>query len=168
MPTGVIQRVSIDSQSGWRWCQKCQGLVFAGGSSRAGSQLVFLHANPGPCFAGAKHDTSRSAAYAVPFARGGAGMHSRWAWCYKCQGLYSTVHKHGHWCPAGDKHDGSRSPAYAVPFGPAGAGMQAGWAWCKSCTGLFYALNPDAGACVSGTKHNRLHGAPFALAMGSG
>src|SRR5437879_3945417 len=45
----------MSMQSGWRWCQKCQGLVFAGNPS------------PGPCPAGGQHDGGQSGAYAVQF-----------------------------------------------------------------------------------------------------
>lgn len=39
-----------DQQPNWRWCNKCQGLVFGGGS-------------PAPCQAGGVHDLAESSDY---------------------------------------------------------------------------------------------------------
>src|SRR5262249_18844163 len=47
--------ITAGMQPGWRWCQKCQGMAYAG--------------NPDPraCPAGGKHDTSHSAAHSMRF-----------------------------------------------------------------------------------------------------
>ena len=39
------------AQSGWRWCDKCQGLTWGGSST------------PGPCPAGGTHDLTASGNY---------------------------------------------------------------------------------------------------------
>jgi rubrerythrin len=40
----LLQLLHISSQENWRWCNKCQGLAFAGNPS------------PGACPAGGQHD----------------------------------------------------------------------------------------------------------------
>ena len=63
-----------DPQTEWRWCNKCQGLAYAGGS-----QL-------GKCPAGGSHDHGGSGNYTLIHGTYAAGQNG-WKWCNKCQGL---------------------------------------------------------------------------------
>ena len=97
---------SLPSQSGWRWCEKCQGLFFSGNPDQ------------GACPAGGRHDASRSGAYLMTFGDGGEGMQAAWRWCEKCQGLFFSGNPDQGACPAGGRHDASRSGAYSMRFDP--------------------------------------------------
>ena len=97
---------SLPSQSGWRWCEKCQGLFFSGNPDQ------------GACPAGGRHDASRSGAYLMTLGDGGEGMQAAWRWCQKCQGLFFSGNPDQGACPAGAGHDASRSGAYSMRFDP--------------------------------------------------
>jgi hypothetical protein len=87
-------------QAGWRWCHKCEGLFFAGGTG-------------GRCVAGDAHDGSRSGAYTLLHEDPAALGQDGWRYCCKCDGLFHAPSGAGR-CPAGGGHDGSRSGKYKV------------------------------------------------------
>jgi hypothetical protein len=146
------------TQSGWRWCQKCQGTFFAGNPSQ------------GVCPADhGSHDASRSAAYALPegdgdpaFARADL-IQTGWRWCHKCQGLFFANNASQGVCPADNQsHDSSESEAYNFWVGdgtifvatlPIMSG-QKGWRWCRKCQGMFFTENPNQGVCPAGQAHD--------------
>ena len=119
-------------QSNWRWCNKCQGLFFAGN-------------NLGVCSAGGTHNDSGSGNYLL--SGSGSGQ-SNWQWCNKCQGLFFGGNNLGA-CPAGGTHDPSGSGGYALPDSGSG---QPNWRWCNQCQGLFFAGN-NLGVCPA-HSHN--------------
>ncbi|MCQ4044741.1 hypothetical protein [Streptantibioticus rubrisoli] len=95
------------AQSGWRWCQKCQGLFYA------------LNPDQGTCPADRQaHDSSGSAPYAMPYDDGNAPhAQSGWRWCQKCQGLFYALNPDQGTCPADRQaHDSSGSASYGTPF----------------------------------------------------
>jgi len=51
--TAAIEAAARSAQDNWRWCNKCQGLAFAGSPS------------PGACPAGGTHDHAGSGNYVV-------------------------------------------------------------------------------------------------------
>ena len=142
---------SLPSQSGWRWCQKCQGLFFSGNPDQ------------GVCPAGGRHDASRSGAYLMTFGDGGEGMQAAWRWCQKCQGLFFSGNPDQGACPAGGRHNASRSGAYLMIFGDGGEGMQATWRWCQKCQELFFSGNPDQGACPAGAGHDASRSGAYSM-----
>src|SRR6266536_2404338 len=85
-----------DMETGWRWCQKCDGLFFG------------LRAVQGACPRGGQHDGSKSLAYDM--ARlGVTGIETSWKWCAKCEGLfYSGNPEDQGACTTGGKHDGTQ------------------------------------------------------------
>jgi hypothetical protein len=89
-------------QSNWRWCNKCQGLSFAGNFTS------------GTCPAGGGHNYSGSSDYTLSTSPGDEPL---WMWCKKCQGLvtFKNVPFPGP-CPAGGDHDISQSLTYTLDF----------------------------------------------------
>jgi len=142
---------SLPSQSGWRWCQKCQGMFYG------------LNPDQGPCPASGRHDASHSAAYLMTFGDAAAGMQPGWRWCQKCQGLFFGGNPNQTACPAGGPHDASRSGAYLMVFGDGGQGMQAAWRWCQKCQGLFFSGNPNQTACPASGPHDPSASAAYAM-----
>jgi hypothetical protein len=105
----------MSNQGGWRWCQKCEGLYFAGN--------VVLHGalplpDEGSCPAGGSHDDSASGKYVMQLGEGSANANPQggWRWCQKCQGLFFSGNADQGNCPAGGKHDNSRSGPYVMPI----------------------------------------------------
>ena len=144
---------ALPSQSGWRWCQKCQGMFYS------------LNPDQGPCPASGRHDASHSGAYLMTFGDAAAGMQPGWRWCQKCQGLFFGGNPNQTACPAGGPHDASRSGAYLMVFGDVGQGMQAGWRWCQKCQGLFFSGNNTQGACPTGGPHDPSRSAAYAMRL---
>jgi hypothetical protein len=94
-------------QSNWRWCKKCQGLAYAGGSP-AGAQP---HKN---CPAGGVHDHLGSMGYAIAMNDTSFPGQNNWRWCKKCQGLAYAGGSSPGACPAGGVHDHSGSADYTL------------------------------------------------------
>ena len=118
-------------QANWAWCDKCQGLAFAG------------NILPGACPAGNKHDHSLSGNYVVAFNRAAPpSEQSGWRWCVKCQGLTWGGGPTPGPCPAGGTHDFAGSGDYLLVLDvPAGSG-QPDWHWCNKCMGLTWGGSP--------------------------
>jgi hypothetical protein len=95
-----------NAQGNWRWCNKCQGLAFAG------------NASPGPCPTGPGqvHNHAGSGEYYLtkdnPYPPG----QDNWRWCNKCQGLAFAGNGDPGSCPAGagQKHDHTGSANYGL------------------------------------------------------
>jgi hypothetical protein len=108
---GTLTSPYSGQQGGWRWCHKCEGLFFAGGSSQ------------GVCPADQHtHDASQSGHYAVVFDDGAAPAVGQihWRWCYKCEGFFFAGNPSQGVCPSDNKpHDASKSGKYQLEFQPA-------------------------------------------------
>jgi hypothetical protein len=89
-------------EANWRWCNKCQGLWFAGNMTA------------GRCPAGGGHVQTGSRNYAVA-RQIGAGQ-PRWRWCNKCQGLSFGPNAAQSNCPAGGNHSTAGSGNYRIPI----------------------------------------------------
>jgi Peptidase family C25 len=117
-------------QAGWKWCQRCYGMFYAGNG------LAATH-----CSAAPQHDPARSGDYTLNSGTGAPGQNG-WRWCVQCQGLFFGGSDGGS-CPAtpGAPHKASNTPTdYAVKMRPnKTVGAQLGWCWCEKCQGLFYA-----------------------------
>jgi Gametolysin peptidase M11 len=143
-------------QTNWRWCQKCQGLGYAGFSS-------------GVCPSGGAHDFTASSNYALSIDDAAFPGQDNWRWCDKCQGLAYAGNAMPGQCPAGGVHDGSRSADYRLGAGKVGYPGQNLWKWCKKCQGLGYSGNPSPGACPAGGTHDYSASADYTLvAVSSG
>src|SRR5207342_2555562 len=112
-------------QDNWRWCNKCQGLAYAG--------------NPtvGACPAGGTHDHAGSGNYTLLQDTAYAPGQDNWRWCNKCQGLAYAGNPSVGACPAGGTHNHAGSGNYillldspvSIPF------TQNNWRWCNKCQG---------------------------------
>lgn len=95
-------------QGGWRWCNKCQGLIFAENKTLGVCPKDKKH-----------HDVTGSGHYAIASTNG----QGHWRWCVKCEGLFFSeggllgdTHQAGV-CPKDKKpHDGSQSRDYHLRF----------------------------------------------------
>ncbi|MFF9645844.1 N,N-dimethylformamidase beta subunit family domain-containing protein [Kitasatospora aureofaciens] len=138
----------------WMWCNKCQGLAWAG--------FPVL----GPCPAGGDHDHSGSGDYVLTWnVPAGEGQQSGWMWCNKCQGLAFADNPEPGPCPAGGDHDHSGSGDYVlrVDVEPE-TYEQSGWMWCNKCQGLAFADNPEPGPCPAGGDHDHSGSGNYLLA----
>ncbi|HEY3115204.1 MAG TPA: M23 family metallopeptidase [Chloroflexota bacterium] len=121
-------------QSGWRWCQKCQGLFYGG--------------NPGSvCPAGDAHHVGSGNYSLVLNMPAAPGQHG-WRWCQKCQGLW--LEHAGSRCPAGGEHHVGTGEYMLWKM--RGETSQQHWRWCQKCQGLFFGDNP-ASVCPTGDGH---------------
>ncbi len=85
------------AESGWRWCQKCQSLFFAGESSDVG----------GVCKDQLPHDGTKSGKYHLTLYWPDHHDQMQWRRCDKCQVLYRADGAAGGACPVGDSHTSS-------------------------------------------------------------
>ena len=89
-------------QANWRWCNKCQGLFFAGNPTS------------GACPAEGGHNFGGSGNYTLQFAGEGAGGQINWRWCNKCQGLFFAGNPTSGACPAEGGHNFGGSGNYGL------------------------------------------------------
>ena len=127
------------TQRNWRWCSKCQGMIFGGNAL-------------GPCPAGGSHIKTGSGNYSLVHNASSAPGQSNWRWCSKCGGLWFGGNPAGP-CPAGGSHIKTGSGNYTIPH-QSGAGQQ-GWRWCRNCQGMWFSLNNTTGRCPAGGGHSQ-------------
>jgi hypothetical protein len=131
-------------QVNWRWCDKCQGLFFAGTAA---------------CAAGGLHDHTNSGHYILNNSGRGEGQ-SDWRWCNKCQQLTFVGAGSAGICAAGGTHDHGGSDTYRI----AGNGTdQSGWKWCRKCQALAYAGAARPGTCQAGGNHDHTGSGDYSL-----
>jgi hypothetical protein len=143
--TGTIvgSPVQISQQWNWRWCNKCQGMHFAGNPT------------PGVCPAGGVHTTAGSGNYGPVHNSPAAPGQSNWWWCSKCQGMYFAGNATLGVCPAGGAHTKIGSGNYTLVQNQSPPTSQVGWRWCHKCQGLFFAGSPSTGTCPAGGGHDK-------------
>lgn len=139
---------ATESQAGWRWCKKCEGLWFSvGGDERKGK-----------CPAGENHDTADSGSYVVIQNDENVPGQQGWRWCKKCEGLWFAGggdERKGK-CPAGKHHDATDSGNYVLVLNDENAQGQNEWRWCKKCEGLWFAGGEKReGKCPGGDVHSK-------------
>jgi hypothetical protein len=127
--------VPMLEQDGWRWCKKCQSMVYG------------LSGAPGPCAAGGTHDVSSSGNYHFAMNVWSAPGDRNWRWCNKCQGMVNGSGP----CPGGGNHIPGTSDYVVLRDG------QAAWQKCSKCASLFHPamhpLLPGAITCPAGGLH---------------
>lgn len=125
----------VHFQNKWRWCRKCQCLVFGGSTT-------------GVCAAGGAHNLMGSPNYVIDHQVGtGQGG---WLWCFKCEALYYGGHPGSAGvCPDEGIHNGSRSGRYFLQLGK-GDG-ESNWRHCRICEGLYHA-GRGRGVCAADPK----------------
>jgi len=132
----------LASQWNWKWCNKCQGLSYAG------------NATTGPCPAGGVHDHAGSSDYGLLFGDAPIGQ-GNWRHCNKCQGLWFAGEGSQGRCPSGPPgttHESSSSYNYQLLAAGSGWG-QNNWRQCTLCLGLTFAGNAAPGRCPGGLNH---------------
>lgn len=147
----IAQERAGGGQPGWRWCSKCQGMIYSEFSA---------------CPAGGAHVWWGSSDYGlvtsnVEVVSGQEG----WRWCYKCQGLaFAAGESSGH-CPAGEAHDFSASANYRLLQMPNTAWGQPEWRWCRKCQGLHFGPNAARSRCPQdGGTHETTASGNYVLA----
>ncbi|HJY83046.1 MAG TPA: hypothetical protein VKK81_18435, partial [Candidatus Binatia bacterium] len=131
-------------QNNWKWCNKCQTLVFAG------------NASAGACPAGGMHDNTKGGTYLIAMNTSAVMGQDNWRWCNKCQALSFAGSQTLGTCSAGGVHDHAGSGNYVL-MQKGGAALpddsQENWRWCKKCQVLAFAGNPST-ACAAGGVHD--------------
>jgi len=130
-------------QQNWRWCRKCEGAFYAGGSI-------------GRCPAGGVHDSLGSGYYLMRFASPGQ---ANWRRCRKCEGIFFNGNSTAGRCPVGGTGAG-HEPDMTINFyidlnnSFGKIGTQPDWKWCVRCEGMFFAGNTMRGRCTVGGSHD--------------
>jgi peptidoglycan hydrolase-like protein with peptidoglycan-binding domain len=132
---------AINRQSNWRWCNKCQGMWFAGNPTS------------GRCPAGGAHVRTGSGNYSPAHNSPAAPGQNDWRWCNKCQGMWFAGNPTSGRCPAGGTHVKTGSGNYTLAHNSPAAPGQSNWRWCNKCQGLWFAGNPTTGKCPAGGGH---------------
>ena len=146
------------TQNNWRWCNKCEGLAFAGNQTQ------------GVCPTGGAHDHSSSGNYSlfkdvylpIPYAQ------ENWRWCRKCEGLTFAGNSDLGACPAKGTHDHTGSGNYQVLLNlpVSWPGYQGDWKWCNKCQALTFADAPIVGTCASDGVHDHSGSGSYSVHQG--
>jgi hypothetical protein len=142
---------TVAGQPDWRWCKKCQGMIYSG-----------IPGSPQPCPALGNHDLTESNNYTTPTNTKQANSQPQWYWCSKCMALAYAGQGQTGACPAGNGHDFSRSAEYAVSTDPNLPRGQTQWFWCRKCQGLVYG-GGVAGVCQAGGTHDTAHSSAYVM-----
>jgi hypothetical protein len=132
------------AQDTWRWCDKCQGLWYAGNFGNIGGVC--------PADSGL-HSIESSGNYTLNVLSDIGGGQEDWRWCSVCEGLWfagGNGSNRGTFCPAnrGNGHNIAGSGVYVLNVYPNGGGNQTQWRWCSFCSGLWY-FGFNRGVCPS-------------------
>ena len=122
-------------EAGWKWCAKCQTLIF--GNDSTGTI----------CPWGGQHQLDGN--YEVALASVGNGDKG-WRKCEKCRGLFHSEGGAALPCPHGGSHVGTGDYVQTAP--PSNLTTQADWKKCARCGLLHYAKYESRCAVIGG--HN--------------
>jgi hypothetical protein len=148
-----IANFVMPQQPNWRWCKKCQGLIFFGRNESSGK-----------CPAGAGHTREGSFEYFLVHSFSLPDGQDNWRWCRKCEGLFFAGNPSLGACPGGGVHDPSGSWNYSLLMNaPSSAPGQRNWRWCNKCQGLFFGGNPSQGVCQAGGAHSSSGSGDYAV-----
>jgi len=142
------------NQRNWLWCNRCQGITFAGNPSQ------------GRCPAGGAHTHHGSWNYQLS-DEAGHDFQGDWYWCSACSVLFHWGESEGV-CPEdpSGRHNPHASSRYTLQFSDTeDARHQAGWCWCHKCRGLFFKRNPSLGVCPAGGEHDPSRSAAYRLTV---
>ncbi len=119
------------TESGWRICSNCNGLVRDANSGRC----AFGDPNQGY-----HHDTDGSAVYTLGIDHPAPDTQSNWRHCRKCGALVFGGAVGA--CAAGGGHDTVGSPNYSITHDQTTPipGVDE-WRWCRKCQGLHHCQN---------------------------
>jgi hypothetical protein len=140
-PAELSGTATKPGETDWRWCSRCQGLFYNGGSD-----IGRCAATKGP------HSTTGSTKV-YRLARIGDSMvgEKGWKWCSVCQGLFYGGDATAGVCLGGGGHDRSDSTEYVLAYGSAAGNIESDWRWCKSCE-LLYFGGAGSGVCAANTN----------------
>ncbi|MGH3390696.1 MAG: hypothetical protein ACRDOO_17655 [Actinomadura sp.] len=143
------------TQDKWRWCEKCQGLIFADAAATSMSiEIVSGHSRS--CNAGGVHRVLHSGAYEPFHGPQASSLVGRtqigWKWCAGCSGLIYTGSGNGR-CKKGGPHDVTGSGDYYLYYERNPVGTQGGWRWCNRCQALAFGEGLG-GVCHDGQAHD--------------
>jgi CubicO group peptidase (beta-lactamase class C family) len=124
-------------ESGWRWCNKCQGLFFGDNLEKS------------TCPGGGKHALEGSRVYILALNEKDTRFQRGWRRCSQCQGLWFGRDREKGKCPAGGVHAEAGNEDYALALDGRG---QDEWRYCRKCEGLWYG-GASAGKCPAGGGH---------------
>jgi hypothetical protein len=127
------------NQENWRWCNKCQGLIFGGGGAER------------PCPSGGEHRLDGSGNYFLIGDNPFSVDQDNWRWCTKCFALCFAGADAGP-CPAGGTHDHTGSSNYKLLNEDSTIPGQDNWRWCQKCQMLAFA-GGGSGPCPAGGAH---------------
>ena len=131
-----------DSQSDWRYCEKCHSLFYNG------------YPTKGKCAAGGGH-VAQGLTFNLPFGNLPeiATAQINWRFCDKCMVMFFNGFPDKGRCPGGGGHN-AQGLVFRLPHDvAANASTQAQWRYCGKCHGMFYDGYPQKGACPAGAGH---------------
>lgn len=138
----------MDGQGGWRFCDACYMVFWAGWYDTKNKQPI-----RGACPARGKAGHSpQGFVFYLPHDKPATFGQQGWAYCKKCLGLFWVGNPGqpplaGGKCAAdGGLHDGSSTFPFVIPFNNPDVG-QPDWAFCKNCHTMFYDVPTNAGKC---------------------
>ncbi|HJS50817.1 MAG TPA: hypothetical protein VJ781_02870 [Pyrinomonadaceae bacterium] len=131
-------------KSGWRCCDRCNGLYLDGGG--------------GSCVGGNSHTTAVNGGGGV--SEGTVpGWQSNWRLCKKCGSLFYYGNPTNGVCFKGGAHDYENTKGYSLEMRTTKAATGfppyfTMWRWCHNCESFFYGGASKMGSCPKGGSHD--------------
>jgi hypothetical protein len=149
--------MTLQAQTGWFACRRCQGLI----SSHVSGDAIWS------CLDGAMHDFAFGAQYRAVWSEFPENVQPGWGTCVRCARL-AFRHIQGR-CHDGAPHEFAEgAPDLGVPVGPGFEGTEPGWWSCLTCQCLCDIKNPER-RCFAGGVHDFTNTWEYAVpVVGSG
>ncbi len=143
----------MPKQPGWRYCDKCKALHWAGGEL-------------GVCPRGGQHQATPSYHYNVTMDDPSAPGQPDWRFCEKCKVLHWIGGKPGI-CPGstppGGPHLSTVSSKYTLTMDDPSALGQPDWRYCDNCKALHWWAGGELGVCPKGGQHQATPSGKYTL-----
>ena len=136
---GTVGAQAEDSQTDWRFCQKCNAMFFDGAPDKGHCPAGGAHVAQGFIFQ-LPHDGPLT-----PTAQ------ADWRFCNKCFDMFFDGFPNKGRCAAGGAHV-AQGFNFHLPHDVPGPG-QASWRFCQKCNAMFYDGAPNKGSCPAGGGH---------------
>lgn len=139
--TGTAKAAVANPQPNWMWCVNCAGMWTTNSTGNAcPGSLTGLHVIGYSYMYSMYHDLGNTGGY----------PQGNWNMCYRCAGLFTTLHTPGVcWGNSRGPHQSDNGLDYYLYYSESGANWQPNWRWCGKCQLLYYqgADGTQAGYC---------------------
>ncbi len=142
-PASSFSPAAEETQSAWRYCEKCHAMFFNG------------YREKGRCPAGEGHQ-AEGYGFHLPYGDNLTELPNaqiNWRYCDKCHAIFFDGYSNKGRCAAGGGHN-AQGYRFRLPHDIGGdRNNQDAWRYCQNCHVMFFDGYPNKGNCAAGGGH---------------